>query len=534
MRGSSQGGTGRPCAREPEPLNLRCPDPATESMLRLLAQQALSRAGGAPLVPGNDVRILQDAGEHYPAWLEAIGTARRTVFFENYIFADDEVGRSFIDVLAARAREGVRVRLIYDWLGSLGASRRLWRPLLEAGGEVRCFNPPRLASPFGWLARDHRKMLAVDGRVGFVTGLCISRKWLGDPARGVEPWRDTGIAVRGPAVADIEQAFAQTWSVIGPPLRSDELEEVRGIAEAGNVALRVLPAVPNIAGLYRLDQLIAAMARKTLWLTDAYFVGVAPYVQALRAAALDGVDVRLLVPGSSDLKLLSALTRSGYRPLLEAGVRVFEWNGSMLHAKTAVADQRWSRIGSTNLNVASWLGNYELDVAVEDRDFARNMEQMYENDLANATEIVLDPQRGVCPIRQRSGPRPTRTGGSAARAAAGALRVGNVVGAAVADRRVLGPAEAGLMTRVALALLAFSIVGLVWPLAIVLPLVLLAFWVAVSLLIGARALRPTGYGKGEGRQGADRDVQARPLEGSRGWQERLDRRDRASGNDRAR
>jgi cardiolipin synthase A/B len=473
-------------------LNLRCADPAAESLLRLLAGQALSRAGGAPLMSGNSARILKDAGEHYPVWLSAIGTARRTVFFENYIFADDEVGREFVAALAARAREGVRVHVIYDWLGSFSARRRLWRPLLDAGGEVRCFNPLRLASPFGWVARDHRKMLAVDGRIGFVTGLCVSRKWLGDPEKGIAPWRDTGIEVRGPGVASLEQAFAQMWAAIGPPLAAEELTEPEQIGDAGDVALRVLPAVPNIASLYRLDQLIAAMARETLWLTDAYFVGIAPYVQALRAAALDGVDVRLLVPGSSDLPLLSALSRSGYRPLLEAGIRVFEWNGSMLHAKTAVADGRWARIGSTNLNIASWLSNYELDVAVEDRRFARAMEEMYEEDLANATEIVLDARRRVCSTGEHPHRRRAPAGGSTARAAAGALRIGNTVGAAIADRRVLGPAEAGIMTGVALAFLVLAAIGVLWPLAIALPLALLAFWSAISLLVRARELRAAG------------------------------------------
>ena len=129
-----------------------------------------------------------------------------------------------------------------------------------------------------------------------------------------------------------------------------------------------------MAALYRLDQIIATAAKRTLFLTDAYFVGVAPYVQALRAAALDGVDVRLLVPGSSDIPWLMPLTRAGYRPLLEAGVRVFEWNGSMMHAKTAVADARWARVGSSNMNIASWMGNYELDVAVDDVRFGKAME----------------------------------------------------------------------------------------------------------------------------------------------------------------
>ena len=151
----------------------------------------------------------------------------------------------------------------------------------------------------------------------------------------------------------------------------------------------MVATVPNTAGLYRLDQLIAAMARRSLWVTDAYFVGVAPYVQAVSAAARDGVDVRLLVPGTSDIPAVASISRAGYRPLLEAGVRVFEWNGSMLHAKTAVADGRWARVGSSNLNLASWIGNCELDIAIEDEVFARCMEAQYETDLGNATEIVL-------------------------------------------------------------------------------------------------------------------------------------------------
>src|SRR5206468_4611824 len=127
---------------------------------------------------------------------------------------------------------------------------------------------------------------------------------------------------------------------------------------------------------------------RTLWLTDAYYAGTTPYVQALRAAALDGVDVRLLVPQATDLPMVRALSRAGYRPLLEAGIRVFEWNGPMLHAKTAVADGQWARVGSTNLNLASWAGNWELDVAVEDTEFAGQMEEMFEEDLTGATEIV--------------------------------------------------------------------------------------------------------------------------------------------------
>ncbi|HMH78555.1 MAG TPA: phospholipase D-like domain-containing protein, partial [Candidatus Udaeobacter sp.] len=347
-----------------------------------LIEHAFARASGAPLVPGNDVRLLKDASQNYPAWLEAIAAARRTIHFESYIIHDDAIGEQFAQALAARARAGVRVRLIYDWLGAVGkTSGRFWRELRAAGVEVRCFNPPSLSSAITWLSRDHRKMLAVDGQVGFVTGLCVGRYWVGDPARGIEPWRDTGIGVRGPAVADLERAFARMWALTGQPIPAAEVPTRDSLPAAGDVAVRVIASMPGTAELYRLDQFIAAAARWTLWLTDAYFVGTSAYVQSLRAAARDGVDVRLLVPGATDIWILRGLSRAGYRPLLEAGVRVFEWNGTMLHAKTAVADGRWARVGSTNLNLQSWIGNWELDVAVEDEGFAARMEAMYLDDL---------------------------------------------------------------------------------------------------------------------------------------------------------
>ena len=197
-------------------------------------EEAFARAAGTPLVTGNEVRLLRDAGENYPAWLEAIAAARRTIHFESYIIHDDETGQQFARALKARAAEGVRVRVIYDWLGAVAkTSRRFWRELREGGIEVRCFNPPRLSSPFAWISRDHRKMLAVDGRVAFVTGLCVGRAWVGDPARGVEPWRDTGIAVRGPAVADLESAFARMWALAGAPIADAELPTRESLAAGG-------------------------------------------------------------------------------------------------------------------------------------------------------------------------------------------------------------------------------------------------------------------------------------------------------------
>jgi cardiolipin synthase len=243
--------------------------------------------------------------------------------------------------------------------------------------------------------------------------------------------------------------------------------------------------------LYRLDQLIASMARKTLWLCDAYFIGIAPYVQALVATARDGVDVRMLVPGSSDVPVVSGLSRSGYRPLLQAGIRVFEWNGSMLHAKTAVADGQWARVGSSNLNVSSWLGNREIDVAIEDTEFAGLLAAQYERDLQNATEIVLAPRR-----YRRSKPtlagdaRPTsigRGGGRSGRAAASALRVANSVGAALANHRVLGEMPSAPLLTATLLLAALAMVSFLWPASIGWPIGALAAWVAVNM--GVRAWR---------------------------------------------
>jgi len=304
--------------------------------LRLLAQQALSRAAGAPLLGGNALELLIDAAAHFDAWLSLIKGAQRRVLLENYIIRDDEVGSAFRDALVERARAGVLVAVVVDWLGCLGQSRSaFWTPLRHAGGQIRVFNPPRLGEPLGWISRDHRKLLIVDGICGSVSGVCLSSKWLGNPLRNVPPWRDTGLLVRGPAVAELEAAFMQSWSATGALLPAFAPVPEQPV---GSVALRVIATQPASGSVYRLDQLIASMAHKSLWLSDAYFVGITPYVQALVAAARDGVDVRMLVPGSSDIPAVAGISRTGYRPLLKAGIRVFEWNGSMLHAKTAVAD----------------------------------------------------------------------------------------------------------------------------------------------------------------------------------------------------
>ena len=470
-----------------------------------LADRAFARAAGSPPIHGNAVRLLQDAGENYPAWLAAIRAAEYSILFENYIVEDDEVGREFAAALAARARAGVDVRIVYDWLGSHGAGA-LWSRLTAAGARVLAFNRPRLDSPLGWLSRDHRKTIVVDGRIGYVSGLCVSAKWLGDAARRMEPWRDTGIEIRGPAVAELTRAFETVWHACGgEPPQAYRIDATDVCAPVGDVRLRVVAGAPSATGTYRLDLVIASLARHHLWISDAYFVGTTAYVQALAAAARDGVDVRLLVPGASDIPMLSPLSRAGYRALLEAGVRVFEWNGTMLHAKTAVADGLWARIGSTNLNIASWMGNYELDVAVEDSRFGEIMAAQYEIDLAGATEIVLTGRNRVGPTEERSSPAARRArSGSAVRVAAGAVSVGSALGAALTDRRTLGPAEAGLLAKVSMVAIGIAVVAALWPRVVAWPLAALAAWMGLSWLAKAYALRH------QGRQGVAAPPPATP------------------------
>lgn len=466
-----------------------------------LAERAFARAAGAPAIEGNAVRLLCDARENFPAWREALSKAQRYILFEQYIVENDGIGREFAALLAERARAGVKVYVIVDWLGCWRALS-LWRDVRAAGVDVRVFNPPQLSSPLGWLSRDHRKTIVVDGEVGYVSGLCVSERWLGNPGRRLEAWRDTGIEIRGPAVAALEHAFTSAFAACGAPLDTAIFTLPESIARAGTMRLHVIANEPNLAGTFRMDLIIASIARRQLWLTDAYFVATSPYVQALRAAARDGVDVRLLVPGSSDIPALSPLSRAQYRPLLEAGVRVFEWAGTMLHAKTAVADRRWSRVGSTNLNLASWMSNYELDVAIEDGTFSEQMASQYEADLERSTEIVLTkrnrvrraPEAEAADRAKRHAMR-RAISGSAGRAAAGAFSVGSALGAALTDRRILGPAEAGLLFLMSGVALVIGVLAALWPRALAWPVALVAMWSGIAWAakgISLRRGRPGG------------------------------------------
>jgi phosphatidylserine/phosphatidylglycerophosphate/cardiolipin synthase-like enzyme len=452
--------------------------------LRTVADQAFSRTAGAPLVDGNAARVLRDASENYPVWEAAIAAARRAINVEMYIFHRDDVGRRYVALLAERARAGVAVRVIYDWFGSgTGPLLGLFKPLLAAGGEVYAFNPPGISSALGWLRRDHRKLITIDGRVAFISGLCIGKAWEGEPEKGRQPWRDTGIEIIGPAVTHADAAFASSWELcsgrqLPPPVHDSE------IPTAGDVSLRLIPTEPFTANMLRLDLLVASIARKSLWLTDAYFIGTGPYIESLIRAARDGVDVRLLLPQDSDVGWTVPVARSLYRPLLEAGVRIFEWNGTMVHAKTAVADGRWARIGSTNLNLNSWIGNWELDVAVENEGVARTLVRHFEEDLERSSEIVLQGKAGAWSARRGTRPRRNqpRSSRRVVRTVTGVTRS---LGAAFTGNRLLESFEAAPIAAVAAALLVVTTTAIVEPRLVAWPLALLAGFTALTLLAEA-------------------------------------------------
>ena len=350
-----------------------------------VVERALDRAAGSRPIPGNRVALLFDGPEIFPAMLERIAAAKRAIHLDNYIFRGDATGRRFAELLIERARAGVAVRVLTDWLGSLTTRRAFWRRLREAGVEVRLFGPPRILHLRRNLIRAHRKVLIVDGNRSVSGGHCIGDEWAGIPGKR-EPWRDTACAIDGPAALAMDQAFGNLWRVAGAPL--DPAELAAEAPACGSSEVRVLAGEPGGMRASRATDLLLAGAESNVWVTDAYLVAPRAIYQAMIDGARNGLDIRLLVPGTSDLTNLQNLTRIGYRDLLEAGVRIFEWRGPMLHAKTMVVDGRWTRIGSTNLNFSSLLANYELDVLVDDLHLGQSMEAQFRRDLERSVEIA--------------------------------------------------------------------------------------------------------------------------------------------------
>jgi cardiolipin synthase len=442
--------------------------------------RALDRAGAARLIPGNSVRHFADSPAALDAMLALIASARRTIHFENYIIRGDRTGHRFAAALAERARAGVRVRVLYDALGSMGTRRRFWRELRRAGAEVRTFRPLLTSGPFELFSRDHRKLIVIDGREAMMGGLCIGDEWAGDPEHGRMPWRDTMLSVCGPAVAALEGSFARVWATTGAPLPPDAVAAAS--EPCGSSALRVIDGVPAQSRAYRAVQMLAAAAQERLWITDAYLVAPPPLYAAIVDAAKSGVDVRLLLPGTSDIPVVRNLSRIGYRDLLRAGARIFEYGGPMIHAKTLVVDREWGRVGSTNLNISSLMGNYELDIVAECDSVTEALAAQFRHDTAQSREIVLRERRRL-PARLAHAPAPAPL--SAATPHKRSRRDLQAV-AAIALVQVAGGARRMLAGAAATTLAVVGGLLLVFPTAMTIALATAAL--TSSLLLAAYAL----------------------------------------------
>ncbi len=277
---------------------------------------------------------------------------------------------------------------------------------------MRGFGRFAATDPLLIFARDHRKVLVVDGTHAVTGGLCIGNEWVGDPAKHRQPWRDTALAVHGPAAAALDVAFLRAWTFNGGAAPDDSMAAANDLAEPmGDVDVRVVATEPGRERGFRTIDLMLGVSASRIWVTEAYLSTPQRMYQAFKDAARDGADVRLLLPGSSDLRAVRNLSRVGYRGLLRAGVRIWEWNGPMLHAKTIVADGRWVRIGSSNLNPSSLLANWEIDVFAYGAPLAHQMERQYLKDLETSSEVLLRPRlipsvlgRPVYPALARQAP----------------------------------------------------------------------------------------------------------------------------------
>lgn len=425
---------------------------------------AIDRAAGARSIGGNRLEHFADSPRALDAMLELIAGAERRVHLENYIIRHDRIGQRFADALVARARAGVRVRVLYDAIGSFGTSRRYWRRLTQAGVEVRAFHPVLSRRVSRLLSRDHRKLVVVDRSRAILGGLCIGDEWMGDPERRRRPWRDTAVGVWGPAAAVLDAAFAWIWRRAGTPLPAEHLTEPE---PSGNSSVRIVQGIPRRARVYRAVELLAASASERLWITDAYLVAPAPLYAGLLDAARDGVDVRILVPGTTDIPALRYFTRVGYRELLRRGVRIYEYQGPMIHAKTMIVDRRWARVGSTNLNVSGLLTNYELDLLAEEEGLCEALAAQFRRDLAASTEVVLQRRRLPLPPRLVGAPPPPALGADAAgepapvRHQRSSYELGAV--AVVAVRRVAGGIRRGIAGTGALVFAGLGTLLLLFP-----------------------------------------------------------------------
>lgn len=342
-------------------------------------------------IGATQVALLVDGGQAFPAMLRAIGSAKHAILIETYILRDDGTGWRFARALAARARAGVAVYLLYDAWGS-SVDEDFLDFLRSAGARILAFRPLRLGGRFGEFVarhrqRNHRKVLVVDGRVAFTGGLNLADDYAA-PEDGGKGWRDTHVRLEGPVAKELVLPFARIWRRAGgePP----ELGRWASIVRRPDPRIRMIGSLGRkgrreIRRAY-LDAIEGA--RKRVWITSAYFLPPMRILKALLGAARRGVEVDLIVGGATDVKPVLLASRTLYGPLLNAGIRIHEFYGRVLHAKTAVIDGRWATVGSTNLDHLSLLVNLEVNAVFDDRRFASALEDLFIEDLRSTREVT--------------------------------------------------------------------------------------------------------------------------------------------------
>lgn len=352
-------------------------------------RNSLERLARRPFLAGNSVRVFPEGSSVFEEFFRAVAAAERTVCLDYYIFRDDETGWSLAELLARKSRQGVRVYLIYDHFGCLTTSDRFWKFLRSAGVEVRSFHAPQWRRPNLYFHRDHRKMAVIDGREAFTGGLNVGDEYRGLLKKKLKGWRDTAVKVRGPVAGAMLQAFQESWRECGG-------REVGGqecfAAQREEDDVGLLPLFSSsrrsMRALRLLLQFSVSAARKSIHLTMAYFIPTHRFLLFLLGAARHGVDVKIILPGQSDLRLVAYAGRTYYKTLLRAGVHIFHYQPRILHAKTMVFDGRWSIVGSANLGARSLNYNYECGVGILDGPFGEEMEKIFARDLLECTPVT--------------------------------------------------------------------------------------------------------------------------------------------------
>jgi cardiolipin synthase len=352
--------------------------------------QTMHALTGAPLATGNRVDVLRNGAMFFPSMLAAIRGAQRTINLEFYIYWDGEVGRMFAEALAERARAGVQVKIILDAVGSITMSRALIEFMSRNGIDIEWYHPLRWYTVSRFNHRTHRKLLVVDGRVGFSGGAGIADTWLGD-ADSRDHWRETMIRVEGPVVSQMQSAFMDNWIKSRGELLTG-LDYFPTLESAGDQTAQVIKSSPSEgSSTVKLLYVISVVsAMKSIYISNAYFVPDRDTLRALEGAVRRGVDVRVIVPGEfTDVPVVRQASRWHYEMLLRHGIRMFEYQPTMMHAKTMVVDGVWTTIGSSNFDARSFRLNDEVNVNVYGEGVASQMQAMFFDDLERCREVTL-------------------------------------------------------------------------------------------------------------------------------------------------